>query len=413
MNRISRSRIWLPGAILYACSAFYLLFQGGKTSLMLFVILNALILYLALGRWSGISAVRGTRSVEWDGPAASRLTAGMRIRIRLNIQFPGIWPVPYVIVRDRLLRVAADEAHVYELSFVPDYRRRGEVVYETAPLKRGRYRFQTTECSTRDIFGLFEHNGQFEEALELQVLPRMIALRDWQLLRRSQRGVFQHTFTSKWAKETTQIDGVREYIHGDRLSRVHWNATAKTGQWKSKEFEREALPRIVFVLDRNASAFRSADQFELAVSVAASLLELVVQRGMPVGFVSAGRKPGWYGADRTPVSREEVLRHLVDVEADGTVPLGHWIAETADHFEPGVQIVVVSPQADEQLAHAFAAVEARKMIPSLIHIGEAVPTDEQQRKLRQWQHLSRTKQWDHVSVNRLEELPEALGVASA
>ncbi|WP_276356331.1 DUF58 domain-containing protein [Cohnella caldifontis] len=413
MNRFARSRVWLPGTVLYAFSAFYLLFQGGKTSLMLFVILNALILYLALGRWSGIGGVRGTRSVEMDGPSAARLTAGMRIRIRLKIQFPGFWPVPYVIVRDRLLRIAADESQIYELSFVPDYRRRGEVVYETAPLRRGRYRFQTTECSTRDIFGLFEHQGKFHEPLDLQVLPRMIALRDWQLLRRSQRGVFQHSFTSKWAKETTQIDGVREYIHGDRLSRVHWNATAKTGHWKSKEFEREALPRIVFLLDRNASSYRTADQFELAVSVAASLIELVVQRGMPVGFVSAGRKPGWYGADRTPVSREEVLRHLVDVDADGTVPLGHWIAETSDRFEPGVQIVVISPQADESLAGAFASVEARRMIPSLLHVGEAVPTDEQQRKLRQWQQLCKSKMWDQVSVTRLEELPVALGVASA
>lgn len=413
MNRFSFSRVWLPAIVLYTCSTFYVLFQGGKTSLMLFVMLNALIVYLLLGKWSGIGNVQGTRSVMLDDAASSRLIAGMRVRVRLNIHVPGFWPIPYVIVRDHLTRPAGDESQIYELSFVPDYRRRGEIVYETAPLRRGRYRFQMTECSTRDIFGLFEHQGLFEDPLDLQVLPRMIALRDWQMLRRSQRGVFQHTFTSKWAKETTQIDGVREYIHGDRLSRIHWNATAKTGQWKSKEFEREALPRIVFLLDRNAASYRTPDQFELAVSVAASLLELVVQRGMPIGFVSAGRTPVWYGADRTPVTRDEVLRHMVDVEADGTVPLSHWIGQVSDRFEPGVQVVVISTLADEQLARAFAALEARRMIPSLIHIAEPVPTEEQKRKLRGWQQLCQSKQWDCSSVSRLEELPEALGVASA
>lgn len=411
MGRLTVSRIWLPGVVLYACSAFYLLFQGGKTSMMLFMMLNALAVYLILGRWSGIGGVSGVRSLG-EG-ASGYLTAGNRVLVRLRMQIPGFWPVPYVIVRDRLVRPSGDEFQIYELSFVPDYRRRGEVVYETAPLRRGRYRFHSTECSTRDIFGLFEHQGTFAEPLDLQVLPRMIALKDWKMLRRTQRGVYQHTFSSKWARETTQIDGVREYIHGDRLSRIHWNATAKTGQWKSKEFEREALPRIVFLLDRSASSYRSADAFELAVSVAASLLDLVVQRGMPVGFVSAGDSPGWFGTERTPVSRDQVLLHLVDVEPDGTLPLSHWIGQAAERFEPGVQFVVVSPAADEQLSRAFTALEARRMAPCLLHIGEPGAGEEQLRKLSHWQQLSQAKQWDFSTVSRLEDLPLALGVETA
>lgn len=402
-------RLWLPGAALYVCSAFYVLFQGGKTSLMLFVMLNALLLYLLLGRWSGIGGVQGTRSIVGTAGESSFLSAGMRVIVKLKMHVPGFWPVPYVIVRDRLTRLPSDDAQIYELSFVPDYRRRGEVVYETAPLRRGRYRFQTTECSTRDIFGLFEHQGKFTESHDFHVLPRMIALRDWQMLSKSQRGVFQHTFTSKWARETTQIDGVREYIHGDRLSRVHWNATAKTGHWKSKEFEREALPRIVMLLDRNSVSYRTSEQFELAVSVAASLLELVIQRGMPLGFVSAGRKPGWFGTDRAPVSRDEVLRHLVDVESDGNVPLSRWVAQTAEKFEPGVQVVVISPLADEQLSQAFTALDGKRMFPSLLQIGESNPSDEQKRKLRQWHQLSQAKQWEFCSVTKLEDLPAAVG----
>jgi uncharacterized protein (DUF58 family) len=413
MKRLSLSRVWLPGAMLYACSGFYMLFQGGKTSLMLFVMLNALVLYLALGRWSGIGGVTGSRSVVGDAAEHSLLTAGMRVQVKLKLQIPGFWPVPYIIVRDRLVRTSAEESQIYELSFVPDYRRRGEVFYETAPLRRGRYRFLTTQCSTRDIFGLFEHHGEFTQPRDLQVLPRMISLKDWNLLRRSQRGVFQHTFTSKWARETTQIDGVREYIHGDRLSRIHWNATAKTGQWKSKEFEREALPRVVFVLDRHAGAYRTAEQFELAVSAAASLLELVFQRGMPVGFVSAGRQVAWFGAGRIPVSRDELLLHLVDTESDGILPLTHWIAQAAERFEPGVQIVAISPQTDEALVRAFTALESKRMVPCLLHIGDLSPSEESRRQYHQWQQISQAKQWDTTSIARLEDLPSAVGVVSA
>ncbi|RIE04152.1 DUF58 domain-containing protein [Cohnella faecalis] len=82
----------------------------------------------------------------------------------------------------------------------------------------------------------------------------------------------------------------------DRFSRIHWNATAKTGQWKSKEYEREALPRVVFVLDRNAASYRTPELFELALSTAASLVELSQQKGMQIGFVSAGRIASYFGS---------------------------------------------------------------------------------------------------------------------
>jgi len=412
MGRLSVTRIWLPALTLYVTSLFYLLFQGGKTSLMLFVMLNALILYLVLGRWSGIGRVQGTRVIE-SGDEALQLQAGMRLRVRLSIHVPGFWPIPYVIVRDWLIRSGTDEWQVYEVSFVPDYRHRGEIVYETAPLRRGRYRFGRTECSTRDIFGLFEHQGAFSAAQEFQVFPRMITLKDWRMLRRSQSGVYQHSFTARWARETTQIDGVREYIPGDRLSRIHWNATARTGEWKSKEFEKEALPRIVLVLDCEKAAYRTSEAFELAVSAAASLAELVAHRKMPLGLVTTGKRPGLFGADRMPAPRDAVMRHLVEVEADGIRPLGRMVVEASSKFGPGAQVVVISPQTGEALADAFASLEAARLIPSQIHIGSAADDEEARLSLIRWHHLSRANQWDVVSITRLEDLPSAIGVASA
>jgi len=412
MGRLSVTSIWLPALTLYITSLFYLLFQGGKTSLMLFVMLNALIVYLVMGRWSGIGSVQGIRVIE-SGDEAPELQAGMRLRVRLSIHVPGFWPIPYVIVRDCLIRSGADEWQVYEVSFVPDYRRRGEILYETVPLRRGRYRFGKTECSTRDIFGLFEHQGAFFAAREFQVFPRMIALKDWRMLRRSQSGVYQHSFTARWARETTQIDGVREYIPGDRLSRIHWNATARTGEWKSKEFEREALPRIVLVLDCEKAAYRTSEAFELAVSAAASLAELVAHRRMPLSVVTTGKRPGLFGADRMPAPRDAVMRHLIDVEADGLQPLGRMIVEASSKFSPGSQVVVISPQTGEALADAFASLEAARLIPSQIHIGGAFDDQETRLSLIRWQRLCQANQWDVVSITRLEDLPSAIGVASA
>ena len=312
---------WRSIGILYIISLLYLLFQGGKSSFMLFCIFNVLVIYLIFGRWSGINRAAGARHVT-NGTVVTReqtLLAGTRLEVSLQIQIPGIWPIPYVLVRDRLL------SHngiilPFESSFVPSYRKQGAVNYTTPPLERGMYHFAQTECSTRDIFGLFEHRGSFESSHLFSVYPRMVPIREWQLFKRGSKGPFSTSLSQLSSKETTQINGVREYIYGDRLSRIHWNATARTGQWKSKEFERESLPRTVFVLDRYAGAYEGQDQFELAVSVTASMLEYGFRRSSAMGLVSSGRKQEGFAPHSRTDQRALIFNHLVSVQADGLHP---------------------------------------------------------------------------------------------
>lgn len=415
MSKFMAARIGWLCAALYLISLFFLIFQGGKTSLMLFVMLNALGLYLFLGRWSGIGQVQGNRTLAGGSGTAdfSVFQAGTRLKVKLAIQVPGYWPIPYIIVREKLTRVTGTESQDYELSVVPDYRRRGTLLYETAPLRRGRYRFQRTHCSTRDVFGLFEHKGSFEQPFEIQVTPRTVPLRDWRALRRSKSGVIQQKLATQWARETTQIDGVREYIHGDRMSRIHWNATARTGEWKSKEYEREALPRLVIVLDRRAASYRTAEGFELAVSAAASLLELADRKQMPAGFVSAGAERAWFGVGQSGSIREEVMRHLIDAEADGQGSLGEALAEASERFEPGAYVILVSPQAEETLAKALEAVEAKRQVALHVLVAERAAEAEEEERYRQWRLMFLSKGWECCRISRLEELTEALEVSSA
>ena len=111
------------------------------------------------------------------------------------------------------------------------------------PLERGKYVFSETECASEDIFGLIEHRGKFKAKGEFRVLPRTVFIPYWQLYDRKSRLSGPQTALTRSRRETTQINGVRDYVYGDRLSRIHWNATAKTGNWKSKEFEHESVPK--------------------------------------------------------------------------------------------------------------------------------------------------------------------------
>lgn len=415
MKKMSKARFGGLAGALYAASLLFLLFQGGKTSLMLFVMLNALGLYLLLGRWSGIGNVQGTRALETGAENDAVIPAGSRLRLKLSIQVPGYWPLPYVIVRERLARKSSQELQNYELSFVPDYKRRGTLVYETAPLKRGRYQFRSTECSTRDIFGLFEHRGSFHEDQEIRVSPRTVNIRDWRFVRIARSGAAEQRAASSWTRETTQIDGVREYIHGDRMSRIHWNATARTGEWKSKEYEREALPRLVIVLDRRAASYRTNEQFELAVSVAASLLDFAIRRNMPIGLVSAGAERVVLGAGHKALARGEAMDHLIDAEADGTSPCYEAIYEASERFELGACLVMVTPETDDGSAKALAALASRRQAASHIRIAASSSkgSPEEAGRLQSWSRMFQSRGWSFSNLSSLEELQQALEVGSA
>jgi len=395
---------WRLVVAVYICCTLYLLFQGGKTAVMLFVIVNVLILYLALGRLSGIGRVKGERRLGGGAfPHNHVLTAGTKLDIELTIRIPGFWPVPYVLVQDTLERVGG-QPMVFEVSFIPDFKRTGSVAYSTPPLQRGWYAFRRTECVTRDIFGLFEHRGGFDSHHRFTVLPQTVPIREWNRVERGLKGPYAYAVSSRFSKETTQINGVREYIYGDRLSRIHWNATAKTGEWKSKEFDRESVPRTVIVLDRCGSAYANADHFELAVSVAASLVEYGIRRETAMGIVSCGASIDGFLPRSTAEQRQLILNHLVGVQADGTAGLYRSLRQSPLPIPSGSFVVLVTPHGGEEVIRAMEWLERSGNTPCLIHL----PAGSGRTETASWQRLLTARGWPVYNVRTLSELPAAL-----
>lgn len=393
---------WMAAGLLL-CSFLFLTFQGGKVALMIFIILVLLSLYLALGRWSGIARATGTRTLT-NAAHETTVEAGTIVEVRIQVQIPGYWPIPYVVTRDHLQRRGGGE-YVFESSFVPDWRRRGGVTYTIPPLRRGFYRFDRTECTTVDIFGLFEHKGSFTIPQTFCVLPRTVPIQEWKQFHLMIKGQHHQSVTTQALKETTQINGVREYIYGDRLSRIHWNATAKTGTWKSKEFERESLPKTYVVLDRMAAAYLDQESFELAVSVTASLFEYGRKQDLAMGLLSVGEDMHNLEPRRGRTHYQQITNHMIDVQADGTHSLLNILKEASRHMMQGCFVVIVSPQADERMMQTLNWVSQRQMIPCHILIASSQTADRREA----WNSMLKARGWLSYATAELEELSVVLG----
>lgn len=397
--RYSR-KFWAVGAA-FLGSLGYLLFQGGKLALMLFVIMLILSVYLLLGQWSGIKRTQGTRVLH-TAEGATTLEAGSTLGVKVQLQIPGFWPIPYVFVKDRLYHKNGREL-TFEATLVPDWRRRADWEYRTPAMRRGHYTFGRTECVTEDIFGLFEHRGELELPQTISVLPQTIAIRDWQQYHQMVKGANHHSSTTRAVRETTQINGVREYIYGDRISRIHWNATAKTGTWKSKEFERESLPKTYIVLDRDQRLYGESDEFELAVSVTASLFQYGSQRGLALGLVSAGKDSAYFEPRQGQHQHQLVLRHLMDVEADSPDTIRSLLKDKAQKLAPGSFVTIVSASFGEPMLQVLLGLKKQQMNPC--HIWIVPPAVRKEA----WASQLQSRGITCYAIDQLTDLPVQLG----
>jgi uncharacterized protein (DUF58 family) len=383
-------------------SFFFLAFQGGKLAAMLFTIVLILSIYFVLGRFSGITSAKGVRTLS--GERNAEYVAGTSVPVHVQISLPRYWPFPYIIVKDRLVSHRG-EVYTFETTFVPDWRLRGEVRYTTPPLRRGVYHFEDTVCTTEDIFGLFQHHGTLSMRHPFSVYPKTVAIREWAHFHYLTKGMHHHAAVTYNARETTQFNGVRDYVYGDRMSRIHWNATARTGTWKSKEFEKETLPKSIVILDCDRAAYPDAERFELAVSVAASLFRYGLMNELTLGLLYAAGPMQFVPPARGETHYKNVLDHLIRVEANGSQPLDALMKSRDDLAAEGCFFIIISPRGDEMMAKVARLLLARQANACQIRIltRPAAEKAEERRK-----PLYRTEIRTYPVAN-LADLPLVLG----
>ncbi|MBK7749545.1 MAG: DUF58 domain-containing protein [Candidatus Obscuribacter sp.] len=80
------------------------------------------------------------------------------------------------------------------------------------------------------------------------------------------------------ALSSASVRSLREFRSGDSPRFIHWPSSAKTGKLMIREFESEGLPGFDVLLDLTCD-WKNEDQFELAVSITLSLLQLGFKMG--------------------------------------------------------------------------------------------------------------------------------------
>ena len=162
-----------------------------------------------------------------------------------------------------------------------------EVQYTVRSHTRGVHRIGPLGVRVRDPFGLSLRAAAVSGRAELVVLPRVVPLPGGRSLGSGigSEGSVPHMVALHGEDDQT----VREYRDGDDLRRIHWPATARTGDLMVRQEDRPAKRRAVVLLDCRASGHGGSgrgDSLEWSVTTAASVTAHLVDGGYAVHLLT-------------------------------------------------------------------------------------------------------------------------------
>ena len=286
MPVLNKARLLLLVAILSA-AAGAVVFKTPAVLFLLATLLAAPILAGLMGKWMS----RGLR-VSRQMPLVAMV--GDELRARLTVTNHGA--VPALLVRaqgrgaaekiggaswrraktsappladENACFEAVGEAELVVPILMPGASFAGEIAWKLK--RRGWYAWPGARAGTIDPIALSDPLSARSAPAEILVLPRPLALRR---LSRGGASSGAQPLRRALTADAADVHGVRPYQPGEGGRRIHWGATARTGELHVIEWEEDTASDLTILLDTHAACVAGApgeDSLEMAITAAASV----------------------------------------------------------------------------------------------------------------------------------------------
>jgi len=261
--------------------------------------------------------------------------------------------------------------------------------------RRGQFPLGPTVFESGDLFGLFGSRMEVPAQNYLLVTPFLVDLQSFPAPSGTLPG--GRALHLRSLEVTPYAAGVREYIPGDSLNRIHWPTTARRDKLMVKEFEQDPQADVWLFVDGQAlvqaalpesEATPQGDRlwlwrhrpdevtmppatFEYAVSSAASIGHYFIQKGRAVGLTSIGQIHVVLPAERGERQLGKILDTLAFIQGEGDLPLLGVVTAQAGSLPQGSTVVLITSSTDQGVLLAAEDLEQRNMHPVVVLIDAA------------------------------------------
>ncbi|HNT54542.1 MAG TPA: DUF58 domain-containing protein [Anaerolineaceae bacterium] len=246
--------------------------------------------------------------------------------------------------------------------------------------QRGVHPLGPVKLESGDPFGLFESERAETQADRLVVFPRLLNLKALQLNADDpfgDRGARRRLF-----EDPTQSMGVRDYLPGDDFRRIHWPATARTGQLQARVYQ--PVTARVMVVCVNVATTRHIWEgvvpalLEELISVSATVIYHAVGDGYSVGLLSNGNlkradQPFLVAPGRASSQLGKLLETLAGLTAYTTIPFENYLLRAAPRIPLGATLLVVTGIVTPALMETLVQLKRYRAHTTLISLEETPP----------------------------------------
>jgi len=284
----------------------------------------AFLLLVALAHFSSVAWLSGldcTRAIS-----QTTLQQGEETEVEVTLTNRRGWPIPWIFIEDLAPADFARMGDNTRLAVLMPGRSITLRYTLTCP-RRGYHRIGPLLMESGDLFGLQKRFRTGEQQHYVSVLPTVAYIDTFNIGARRPQGPVK--ISNRVYEDPTRISGLREYVRGDPMNRIHWKASARTGELFVKQTEPSNVLGGTVILDLFGAWYQGEDgeeRMELAITTAASIAYLLQSSGEQVGLLTNARdaaEVAQYDVEaRQSLSRDDAESNVVgESESDRLSPL--------------------------------------------------------------------------------------------
>jgi uncharacterized protein (DUF58 family) len=253
--------------------------------------------------------------------------------------------------------------------------------------QRGAFLLGPTTIIAGDPFGLFPVSLRIPARETLVVLPMTFPIQEFQ----PPPGLLPggKTIRARTSDVTPHAAGVREYVPGDAMKRIHWPSTVRRGVFMVKEFEQDPQAEIwLFIDGQRMSHFKKekeeiirtddirlrqkskidlpCDTFEYSISAAGTLAQYFIRNRRAVGLACSSMRFSILPSDRGERQLGKLMETLAFLNPDGSIPISGLVRMQAKLLPTGSGVILFTTSTRSDLLQAVEELQIRNLKPSVV-----------------------------------------------
>ena len=256
--------------------------------------------------------------------------------------------------------------------------------------KRGGFALGPTRIASGDLFGIFRASKSFPAESSLVVLPMIFPVQHFL----SPPGLLPggKAIRRKSIDITPHASGIREYVPGDPMKRIHWLTSIRRDRLMVKEFEQDPQAEVWLFLDthRSVHVAKEAETYEASpiddvflirrrkvklspstleysISITASLAHYFIDQRRSVGLVTAsGRTYKVIPAERSERQEAKILEALAFLQAESNYTLPSLVTAQMGQLPQGSSAILVTPTVWHDLLLGVDSLQRRNLKPLVV-----------------------------------------------